>query len=309
MKMSKFVIYSFIGTILIFSTSCTTRAPTKSLQGNSSSNATDPSLLEARRLAYKQPITATEIATKKNVSSSSSEATTHNTSPQDIQRTIVQLLPSYVKDRDGWARDIQIPLTTLDIEPSIDNICSVIALIEQESSFVADPTVPNLPQIAFREIYARGKQLGVPTWLLDSALNMESANGRTYRERIKSVETEGDLSQIYEEMIDKVPVGKNLFKSHNPIRTAGAMQVSVSFSEAQLQKSPYPYPIREGLREELFKRRGGVYFGIAYLLDYKATYDSPIYRFADYNAGRYASRNAAFHTRRTKLGSDHVCCA
>jgi hypothetical protein len=79
------------------------------------------------------------------------------------------------------------------------------------------------------------------------------------------------------------------------------MQVSVAFAEAQAEARPYPYPVAGTLRHEVFSRRGGLYFGTAHLLDYRAPYDRYRYRFADFNAGRYASRNAAFQRALTQV--------
>jgi hypothetical protein len=44
----------------------------------------------------------------------------------------------------------------------------------------------------------------------------------------------------------------------------------------------------------MYTRKGGLYYGTLLLLGYETGYDKKIYRFADFNAGRYASRNAAF---------------
>jgi hypothetical protein len=79
------------------------------------------------------------------------------------------------------------------------------------------------------------------------------------------------------------------------------MQVSVDFAQTHAARLPYPYG--EGklsIRHEVFTRRGGLYFGIAHLLGYPVSYDKMLFRFADYNAGFYASRNAAFQYAASK---------
>jgi hypothetical protein len=130
--------------------------------------------------------------------------------------------------------------------------------------------------------------------IVHGMLDLKSPDGRTYAQRIERARTEKDLSDIYEDFIAGVPLGRTLFDDKNPIRTRGPMQVNVAFAEQFASTASYPYPVTRSIPDEVFTRRGSIYFGVAHLLDYRAPYDDYVFRFADYNAGRYASRNAAF---------------
>ena len=206
---------------------------------------------------------------------------------------IAGYIPPSVADREGWAADIYTPMAVLGIPVTPDNVCAIVAVTEQESGFHVDPVIPNLPAIARSELERRRERLGIPALVLDAALALKSSNGRTYRERLDHARTERELSDIYEDLIGRVPLGRTFLESRNPVRTGGPMQVSVAFARAQSDEKRYPYAVVESIRDEVFTRRGGLYFGIAHLLDYPAGYDRYLYRFADFNAGRYASRNAA----------------
>jgi hypothetical protein len=221
-------------------------------------------------------------------------------SAQEGRALVTRLLPDSVKDRAGWATDVYASFAALDLPPTPENICAAIAVIAQESGFQVDPVVPGLANIARKEIDKRRDSAGVPRFALDAALALRSANGKTYGERLDTVRTEQQLSDVYEEFIGRVPFGKSLLADRNPIRTGGPMQVSIAFAQA-FDAAPYPYPVAGTVRQEVFTRRGGVYFGIAHLLAYPAPYTQMLYRFADYNAGQYASRNAAFQHAVTQL--------
>ena len=220
--------------------------------------------------------------------------------PAEVRARIVAMLPATVPDRAGWATDIYAAFAALRIEPSRANLCAAVAVTAQESSFRADPTVPNLAKIVWEEIDRRAEQAGVPRLLVRAALQLRSRDGRSYSERIDAARTEKQLSELFVEFIGSVPLGQRLFAGYNPVRTGGPMQVSIDFAERHAKEEPYPYPINGTVRDEVFSRRGGLYFGIAHLLDYPADYDALIYRYADFNAGRYASRNAAFQNAVSK---------
>jgi hypothetical protein len=215
-------------------------------------------------------------------------------SPAEAHALIDRLLPPKVPDRNGWITDLYAAFTAIDLAVTPQHVCAVAAVAEQESGFEPNPVIPNLPAIARREIDQRAERAGVPTLMVHTALHLPSPDGRSYSERIDAARTERDLDEIYEDLVGVVPLGSLFLADRNPIRTAGPMQVSVAFAEGYAAHHPYPYPVKRTLRHEVFSRRGSVYFGTAHLLDYPAGYDRMLYRFADYNAGQYASRNAAF---------------
>ena len=213
-------------------------------------------------------------------------------SPAQVRAEIVRLMPYAASDREGWATDIYAAFAAQRIAPTTPNLCAVLAVAEQESGFKVDPVVPGLARIARQEIDRRAAAKHVPGFVVDAALWLKSPDGRRYSERLAAARTEQQLSGIFQDFIGMVPLGKRLFGNFNPVHTGGPMQVSIAFAEAHARD--YPYPVPGSIRDEVFSRRGGLYFGIAHLLGYPADYPQPLYRFADFNAGWYASRNAAF---------------
>jgi hypothetical protein len=215
-------------------------------------------------------------------------------SPEQARELIDQSLPKGVAERGAWVNDIYAGFTVQGLALSRPNVCAVVAVIEQESNFHVNPVVPGMGAKAWKEIDSRAERAGVPRMIVHAALELRSPTGSTYSQRIDAAKTEKDLSEIYEDFTGSVPLGKKLFADYNPVRTRGPMQVNVAFAESYASVRPYPYPVKTTLADELFTRRGSLYFGIAHLFAYQPPYDDYVYRFADFNAGQFASRNAAF---------------
>lgn len=264
-----------------------------------------PPMSEPQPRAASLPIAASAVASRPASAPVAAPSPSVVKAP-DGRALLDKLLPTKIPDRTGWATDIFNAFTALQIPPTPEYFCAAMAVIEQESSWQADPVVPGLGKIVWKEIDQRAAKYHIPLFTVQAALMVPSLEGRSYKARIDALQTEKQMNDLFEAMITEAPeVIRNLGIA-NPIRTGGPMQVGVDFAVAQTQVWSYPYPVKGSIRSEVFTRRGGVYFGIAHLLQYRAPYQDMKYRFADFNAGRYSSRNAAFQNALTKLTKTRI---
>ncbi len=243
-------------------------------------------------------------------------------SPPDVARLILNERGG-VRDAIGWGDDIIAALTDNKFPVTRENICSVIAVASQESGFNANPTVPNLGQIAdkaVREKLGKIPILGAKAYdMLGSMPDVRNS----FIKRIRAAKTERDLDLAYRALVE-YGAGKSALdgllhlglldkwvEEYNQISTVGSMQVSVAFA-LNTARGEHWRPITHGesdaIRDKLYTRAGGLYYGAKQLLGYESGYDQKIFRFADYNAGRYSSRNAAFQAIVGKL-SGHKMAA
>ncbi|HCN6916528.1 TPA: surface-exposed outer membrane lipoprotein YaiW, partial [Escherichia coli] len=108
----------------------------------------------------------------------------------DVASVVRQKMPASVKDRDAWAKDLATTFESQGLAPTLENVCSVLAVAQQESNYQADPAVPGLSKIAWQEIDRRAERMHIPAFLVHTALKIKSPNGKSYSERLDSVRTE-----------------------------------------------------------------------------------------------------------------------
>lgn len=229
---------------------------------------------------------------------------------------LTQLIPYRVKQRDSWSKDIYDISVQLGIPRTKENMCSIIAVVDQESNFVADPSVPGLGAKAVKEVQDRldekfkdklGESIGgtVAGYFQDVLKNQPTPDDN-YLKQMSRVTTERQLDELYREIFAHMAqhyhvsaltgaaklVGQDIAEKMNPITTLGSMQVHITYAKDHKRQGG---SIAE-LRTDLYSQYGGLYYGIHRLMMYPTQYDKAIYRFADYNSGMYSSRNAAFQS-------------
>ena len=229
---------------------------------------------------------------------------------------IKKAIPPRVNERLSWANDIYDISDQLGIPTTKENVCTIVAVVDQESNFVADPHVPGLGEKAVKEVQDRleekfkdklGDGIGgtVAGYFQDVLKNQPSPEDN-YLSQMRRVQTERELDELYREIFDYMSkhyhvsaltgaaklVGQDIGEKLNPITTLGSMQVHIGYAKDHKRQGGNI----AALRTDMYSQYGGLYYGIHRLMMYPADYDKAIYRFADYNSGMYSSRNAAFQS-------------
>ena len=104
--------------------------------------------------------------------------------PEQVHAELLHKLPVRLPERETWARDIQAAFKAQDIPPTTANLCAALAVVEQESSYRADPPVPELGRISIAEIKRRAAAKHVPAFMVDAALALQSPDGRSYAQPV-----------------------------------------------------------------------------------------------------------------------------
>ena len=232
---------------------------------------------------------------------------------------IFKLIPSATSNRMAWANDVHSIMDQLKIERNLSNTCSIIAVVDQESNFVADPQVPNLGKKSIKEMNERlEKKLGKKmAGYFNDMLAKSPSPDDNFLMQLEQVKTERELDNIYREMFAfytqqykinlvtsaaRIIARQNIEETFNPITTLGSMQVHIRYAIDHTRSGSNIHKIRD----DLYTQYGGLYYGIHRLMTYPTQYDKPIYRFADYNSGIYSSRNAAFQQMINKLSNQDL---
>lgn len=225
---------------------------------------------------------------------------------EQIEKMVLHARPN-TPSADVWSKAIKESLEELGQPVDKEHVSAVISVISQVSGFSISQKNRRMGAI-LREKIKSAESNEVMRFIIETRLDQEASNGRTFRENIDAIESELDFEHWYDEFTSASitkPILLVLNKDASDlVTTIGSMQVSVKFAEEYPKK-----PQNAGfgsVRSMLYTLKGGVFYGTAYLLDYRHDYDDWKYVFADFNAGHYSSRNAGFQKMLANLTHRNV---
>lgn len=226
-------------------------------------------------------------------------------------KQIHQLIPNHKMveptQKSAWVKDIHVTMKELSIPTTKKNVCQVLAVVEQESNFAANPKVPNLGKATLTAMQEKLKRY--PTALqmyINKIMSDYPTPSNNYKQLILNVKDEKQLYLLQRQLVDDLTQGISKISELggidvkyfvNEVKTLGSMQVHLDYA---LENAKNPLISSKDMALQILEnRKTGLYFGIKRL--YEVNYEKPIYFFADYNSGAFSSRNAAFQYMLMKL--------
>ena len=221
----------------------------------------------------------------------------------DLVARISARMPSSTHHRNAWAEAVISALTAQRIDTTADNVCAVLAVIAVASNYQTDPRV-NAPEKGVRlELGRQAHAHHIPAVTLARAMHVTSPDGRSYSNRIADIRTQSDLYWFFDDIIRQLSTDKQSRRLHNPVTTAGAMQVPIPFAVAHHALLSHP---ADGFPSPLFTLRPGIAWGVAYLFDHPNDQRNIMERLADYFVAPYASRNAALQAALAGITGERI---
>ncbi len=121
--------------------------------------------------------------------------------PPDVARLILNERGG-VRDATGWGEDILAALADNKFPVTRENICSVIAVASQESSFNANPAVPNLGKIADRAVREKLGKIPILGAKAYAMLDAMPDARHSFIKRVRAARTERDLDLAYRALVE-----------------------------------------------------------------------------------------------------------
>src|SRR5690606_11593606 len=111
---------------------------------------------------------------------------------------IFKLIPAATTNRMAWANDVHTIMDDLKIDRNLTNTCSIVAVVDQESNFIADPQVPNLGKKSIKEMNERlEKKLGKKmAGYFNDMLAKSPSPDDSFLMQLEQVKTERELDNI-----------------------------------------------------------------------------------------------------------------
>jgi Protein of unknown function (DUF1615) len=100
-----------------------------------------------------------------------------------------------------WADAVSRALDEAKIKSRKSNVCSVLAVIEQESNFEANPEVRNLGRISEKTLFAKFQGVPFLSTEIMAFLKLKPDPERNYLKLIRAAKTKRDLDIVWRNIV------------------------------------------------------------------------------------------------------------